>query len=133
MQWEIVWPPPPLLQNKKKIYYSLVICTHKLSLFPDTDLTLSTERLVELFSDMDIYSLALYLEIPSSKQSEIMVNYHSPTQQKEAYLDYYAYSNPLASWVKIADILRIYGLSQQADVVENTYIKGIRWWLCNIH
>ena len=112
---------------------------HKLSLFPDTDLTLTTERLVELFApmnDRDIYSFTLNLNIPSSKREEIMVNYRSPTQQKEAYLDYYVHSDPLASWKMITGMLRMYGLSQQADVVENTYIKGMHllsWWLCTIH
>ena len=86
---------------------------------------------MELFSDKDINSLALYLGIPSSKKSEIKVNYQSPTQQKEAYLDYYVHSNPLASWVKIADILHLFGLPQQTNVVESTYIKGMHLlWVC---
>ena len=88
------------------------------------------------FSDKDINSLAPLLEIPSSKESEIKVNYQSPTQQKEAYLDYYVHSNPEASWVEIARTLHWLRLSQQADVVEKTYIKGMHlliWWLCSIH
>ena len=120
--------------KQKRNNCSFVICTHKLSLFHDTDLTLTTERLVELFASMtdwSIYSFALNLEIPLSKREEIMVNYQSPTQQKEAYLDYYVHSNPLASWVKIADILHLFGLPQQTNVVESTYIKGMHLlWVC---
>ena len=108
-------------------------------LFPDTDLTLTTERLVELFASVDDEKISLLkkqLDIPISKEEEIKVNYKSPIKQKEAYLDYYVHSNPFGSWVKIARTLRRLRLSQQADVVENTYIKGMHllsWWLCNIH
>ena len=92
------------------------------------DLTLTTERLVELFALMDdvyIDDMGAYLDTPSSKKKEFQMNYQNPAQRKEAYLDYYVHSHPAASWTKIAKVLCWYGLPQQAAVVENTYIQGI--------
>ena len=96
-------------------------------LYPDTDLTLTTERLVELFASMDddeVNRMGVYLDIPLSKIAEFMMNYKNPARRKEAYLDYYVRNNPLASWTKIADTLNTYN-PQQAAVVVNTYIQGI--------
>ena len=100
-----------------------------MSLFPDIDLTLTTERLVELFASMgdgyvDDY-VGDYLDTPPSKREEFKMNYQSPAQRKEAYLDYYVHNHPAASWTKIAKALRQYGQPQQAAVVENTYIQGV--------
>ena len=97
-------------------------------LFPDTDLTLATECLVELFASMDdglIDAMGGYLDTPSSKIEEFKMNYQNPAQRKEAYLDYYVHNHPLASWTKIAELLHWCRLSQQAAVVENTYIQGM--------
>ena len=98
-------------------------------LFPDTDLTLTTERLVELFASMDdgyVDSMGvLYLNTPLSKRNEFQMNYKNPARRKEAYLDYYVRNNPVASWTQIADTLKSYDLPQQAAVVVNTYIQGI--------
>ena len=68
-----------------------------------------------------------YLDTPYSKKREFHRNYQNPAQRKEAYLDYYVHNHPAASWTKIAEVLRssLHGLSQQATVVENTYIQGI--------
>ena len=97
-------------------------------LFPDTDLTLTTERLVELFASMNIGyvdDMGDYLDTPLSKAEEFKTNYKNPTRRKEAYLDYYVHNNPLTSWTKITDILNYCHLPQQAAVVKNTYIQGI--------
>jgi hypothetical protein len=98
------------------------------SLFPDTDLTLTTERLVELFASVDDEYVddmgASYLDTPSSKMREFKMNYQNPAQRKEAYLDYYVHNHPTASWTTIAEVLHSYAQSQQAAVVENTYIQG---------
>ena len=97
-------------------------------LFPDTDLTLTTECLVELFASMndgEVDDVGIYLDTPSSKAEEFQMNYKNPARRKEAYLDYYVRNNPLASWTEIADTLNTYNLPQQAAVVENTYIQGI--------
>ena len=105
-----------------------MLCSSINFLFPDTDLTLTTERLVELFASMDdgkVDSMGVYLGIPSSKKEEFKMNYKNPAQRKEAYLDYYVHNHPVASWAEIADTLNVYHLPQQAAVVENTYIQGI--------
>ena len=97
------------------------------SLFPDTDLTLTTERLVELFASMhdrNVDLMVIYLGTPSSKSKEFQMTYQNPAQGKEAYLDYYVHNHPLASWTKIAETLHGCGLLQQATVVEDTYIQG---------
>ena len=97
-------------------------------MLPHTDLTLTTERLVELFasmSDRDVDLMGDYLDTPSSKEEEFKMNYQSPAQRKEAYLDYYVHNYPEASWTKIAQVLHWCELHQQAAVVENTYIQGM--------
>ena len=99
-----------------------------LFILPHTDLTLTTERLVELFAavdDKDVNSVGTDLDIPPSKRENFEMNYQNPAQRKEAYLDYYVHNHPLASWTKIAGVLRAHKLPQQADVVENTYIQGM--------
>ena len=84
---------------------------------------------MELFASMDdgdVDVMGEYsLGTPSSKSEEFQMNYQNPAQRKEAYLDYYAHNHPLASWTKIAELLHVCGLSQQAAVVENTYIQGM--------
>ena len=97
-------------------------------LFPDTDLTLTTERLVELFASLDddeVDDVGDKLGTPSSKADQFQINYKNPTWRKEAYLDYYIHNNPTASWTKIADTLECYNLPQQAAEVKTTYIQGI--------
>ena len=97
-------------------------------MFPHIDLTLTTERLVELFASVDdddyVDSMGFYLDTPSSKLEEFQVNYRNPAQRKEAYLDYYVRNHPTASWTKAAELLRLLELSKQAGVVESTYIQG---------
>ena len=78
--------------------------------------------------DEDVDKMVLYLDTPYSKIQEFKMNYRNPAQRKEAYLDCYVHNHPAASWTRTAQILRSYicGLSQQATVVENTYIQGIK-------
>jgi hypothetical protein len=96
---------------------------------PDTDLTLTTERLVELFASMDDSNFDFvgqcYLDTPSSKIEEFQMNYRNPARRKEAYLDYYVHNHPIVSWTKIADVLQSCSLLLQAAVVKNTYIQGM--------
>ena len=97
-------------------------------MFPHIDLTLTTERLVELFASMDdenVDSMGAYLDTPDSKRKEFKMNYRNPARRKEAYLDCYIHNHRAASWTGVAQALRRYGLPQQADRVENTYIQGI--------
>jgi hypothetical protein len=86
---------------------------------------------VELFAsvvlddwDVDHITMRDTLDTPLSKSQEFMMNYQNPAQRKEAYLDYYVHNHPAASWTKIADVLRLYGLPQQVAMIENTYIQG---------
>ena len=108
--------------------FSCVKLRDTAALFSDIDLTLTTERLVELFAPMNdryVDRMSVYLATPSSKSKEFLWNYRNPAQRKEIYLDYYVHNHPTASWVQIAETLRQYGLPRQAAVVENTYIQGI--------
>ena len=72
-----------------------------------------------------IDAMSYDLDTPSSKREEFEMNYQNRAQRKEAYLDYYAHNHPAASWTWIAELLRRFGLPQQAAVVENTYIQGM--------
>ena len=93
-----------------------------------TDLTITTDKLMDLFESVDAEEVdylgqALYL--PQSERDKIKKNYRSPTQRKEAYLDLYVHQHPSPSWREIAVVLRYrFSLFQQADLVENTYVKG---------
>ena len=64
------------------------------------------------------------LGLAESEVGIIKKNYHSSTQRKEAYLDMYVHQHPCPSWAWITDTLRRLALRQQADFVENTYVKG---------
>ena len=65
------------------------------------------------------------LKLPKSEVDKINENYHNPTQKKEAYLDLYIHQHPCPSWGKVAFLLSDLNLKEQADLVENTYIKGM--------
>ena len=93
------------------------------------DLTITTEKLAELFATMNDLSLDMlvsWLDLPQSKVAEIERNYRSPSQRREAYLDLYATGHPYPSWRKVAEVLRSVGHPHQADVVESTYVQGTR-------
>jgi hypothetical protein len=92
-----------------------------------TDLTIVTEKLMELFTPLDpekIDTLGDYLGLPQSEGARIQQDYQSPTQRKEAYLDRYVHQHPCPKWSDVAVVLRSVILPQRADFVENTYVKG---------
>ena len=102
----------------------------------NTDLTITTEKLVELFATMDyLYmdelllplgneALDYRLDLPRPKVAEIQRNYHSPSQRREAYFDLYATDHPCPSWRQVVAVLCDVRLPHQARVVENTYVQG---------
>jgi Tfp pilus assembly protein PilN len=66
-----------------------------------------------------------YLGLPQSEIDRIQKDYQSPTQRKEAYLDLYVHQHPCPTWSKVAEVLRRrVNLPEQANLVENTYVKG---------
>ena len=84
---------------------------------------------MELFSPLDpekVDRLGGYLGLPQSERNRIQKDYQSPTQRKEAYLDLYIHQYPCPAWSQVAWLLRRdeVNLCQQADLVENTYVKG---------
>ena len=93
------------------------------------DLTITTEKLKEQFASLDPEKVEelvgkYWLGLPKSEVDNIKSSYDSPMQRKEAYLDLYVHQHPCPSWADIAYTLRELGLGQQADFVENTYVKG---------
>ena len=93
------------------------------------DLTITTEKLKKQFASLDPKKLDMlggeeYLGLPASEVDNIKSSYVSHTQRKEAYLDLYVHQHPCPSWANIASTLRMLDLDQQADFVENTYVKG---------
>ena len=96
----------------------------------NTDLTISTEKLVELFATVrgnkvDLIARdVLGLRLPSSKRDDIRKNYRNPAQRRDAYLDLYATDHPCPSWSDVASALRHAGLLHQSDEVERTYVQG---------
>jgi hypothetical protein len=85
---------------------------------------------MELFAPLDPEKVdelggEYYLGLPQSEIDRIQKDYQSPTQRKEAYLDLYVHQHPCPTWNQIAEVLRcLVDLRQQADLVENTYVKG---------
>ena len=97
----------------------------------NTDLTITTEKLVELFaaarSDYGLdEELDNQLDLPKSNVAEMQRNLHSPSQRREAYLDLYATGHPCPSWRQVAGALRYVDLYHEADTVESTYVQGTR-------
>ena len=91
------------------------------------DLTITTEKLKEQFASLDpeiVGWLGSRLGLPESEVDDIKSSYDSPMQRKEAYLDLYVHQHPCPSWADIARTLGELDLHQQADFVENTYVKG---------
>ena len=86
---------------------------------------------MELFAPLDPEKVdelgKRYLNLPQSEVDRIQKDYQSPTQRKEAYLDLYVHQHPCPAWSKVAGALRSreINLRQQADLVENTYVKGM--------
>ena len=110
-----------------------------------TDLTLTTERLTELFQSMkdpdeveEIFrddafvwiGIGEWLGLPESALVKIKKSYQSKTKRKDAYLDTYSHHHPCPSWKKINEVLRRCELYQQADEVENTYVQGMTVMKC---
>ena len=92
-----------------------------------TDLTITTDKLMDLLESVipgKVDDLEKCLDLPQSERDKIKKNYLSPTQRTEAYLDLYVHQHPCPSWKSIALVLRWFSLVQQADLVENTYVKG---------
>ena len=105
-----------------------------------TDLTITTEKLMELFAPLDPEKVdelgggeMNYLGLPQSEIDRIRKDYQSPTQRKEAYLDLYVHQHPCPTWGQVAGILSVpwIGLPNQADWVENTYVKGTQSTHCS--
>ena len=101
----------------------------------NTDLTITTEKLVELFVTMDdkyvglgggvvLDELDKQLDLPESKVAGMTMNLHSPSQRIKAYLDLYATGHPCPNWRQVARVLRRGDLYRQAHTVESTYVQG---------
>ena len=91
---------------------------------------------MELFAPLDpqiVVWLGGDLDLPQSERDRIQKDYQSPTQKKEAYLDLYVHQHPCPTWHQIAKILRDipFILPLQADLVENTYVRGTQDRLYN--
>ena len=102
-----------------------------------TDLTITTDKLKELFESLvdpkKIDVLGDRLGLSQSERDNILKNYHSPSQRKDAYLDLYVHHHPCPHWSNIAGLLSYCGLPQQARFVENTYVKGTLWLYDEFH
>ena len=86
---------------------------------------------MELFAPLDLEKVdelggEYCLSLPQSEIDRIQKDYQSPTQRKEAYLDLYVHQHPCPTWGRVAGVLRSkkVGLHQQADLVQNIYVKG---------
>jgi hypothetical protein len=94
-----------------------------------SDLTITTEKLMELFVSLDPEMVdklggKQYLSLSEFEIDRIEKDYQSSTQRKEAYLDLYVHQHPCPTWIEIAGVLRWFNLHQPADLVENTYVKS---------
>ena len=107
------------------------------SLYTFIDLTLTTDKLMELFQSVKNpdragklgICIAACLGLPQSVIEEIKSSYQSPTQRKGAYLDVYIHQHPCSSWKKVSETLRKCDLQKQADEVENTYVRGMHVYI----
>ena len=110
--------------------YTNVIVDHGLLLH--TDLTITTDRLTELFKSVENLTdvcnggFGGWLQLPPSATSEIEMNFQDDTRRTEAYLETYTHQHPCPSWQQVSQALRFRNLIQQAADVENTYVEGKR-------
>ena len=107
---------------------------HNHCLLVPTDLTLTTDRLADLFQSVEdpdrptefsLSGIGEELGLPKSVLEEIRRNYWSDTKRKDAYLDTYIHRHPCPSWKKISEALRECNLYQQTNEVVNTYVQGM--------
>ena len=112
---------------------------HCLCILVPTDLTLTTDRLVELFQSVEepprqqasfslfnrSHDIGKDLGLPYSALEEIRKSYQSWAKRKEAYLDMYIHHHPCPSWKRISELLKRYSLRRQASEVEGTYVQGM--------
>ena len=122
------------------------MCDH--CLLVHTDLTVTTDRLMDLFQSVEdpdstgqsiisgfVYagrSIGERLGLPQSAIDEIKSSYQSAARRKEAYLDTYANQHPWPSWRTVVSVLQVCDLDQQSDDVENTYVQGEQVNDCNL-
>ena len=101
-----------------------------LSFVINTDLTITTEKLVELFATLDdefmVHDLRSQLDLPVPKVEKMKYRYGTPFQRRDTYmyLNLYATAHPCPSWRQVAKVLHRVGLPHQARVVESTYVRG---------
>ena len=104
------------------------MCDH--CLLVHTDLTVTTDRLMDLFQSVknpdSVYGLSIgeRLGLPQSAIGEIKSSYQSAARRKEAYLDTYANQHPWPSWRTVVIVLQWCNLDQQSDDVKKTYVQG---------
>ena len=97
------------------------------------DLTITTDRLTELFRSLEnpdkpthyVFGIGEQLYLPQSALQEIRKSYQSEAKRKEAYLGTYANHHPCPSWKRIGEVLRECDIFQQAKEVENIYVQGM--------
>ena len=119
--------------------HDMYMYPHHCLLVP-ADLTLTTDRLIELFQSLedpdsvvfpvswDRYlniGIVGFLGLPESAFTEIKKRYQSKDKRKEAYLDTYVHYHPCPSWKVIHEVLGKCSLHQQAEEVEVTYVQGM--------
>ena len=102
-----------------------------------TDLTITTNTLIELFQSLedpenadpdivdifeDLCTLSLrdFLDLLWSTMEEIRKSYQENVKCKEAYLDTYTHHHPCPLWKEISKALRDCNLCEQASKIENT-------------
>ena len=110
--------------------HNYVITVYLLFVNPHADLTLTTDRLTELFQSVEDPDgagilIGKSLGLPRSALEEIRGNYQSSTKRKEAYLDTYTHHHPCPSWKKISEVLRKCELYKLAMEVKHTYVQGM--------
>ena len=106
------------------------LCDH--CLLVHTDLTVTTDRLMDLFQSVEHpdrtgpleRSIGERLGLPESAIDEIKSSYQSAARRKEAYLDTYANQHPWPSWRTVVGVLQLCVLPRQSNDVENTHVQG---------
>ena len=77
------------------------------------------------YGDGDLSCIGDELGLPQSALEEIRSSFQSATKRKDAYLDTYSHHHPCPSWWKVADVLSVCELYQEAGEVENAYVEGM--------
>ena len=100
------------------MFYTLFAGSH-------TEPTLTLTNVTAIMEHVQEWEImANDVDIPYSKRNELMVQYPTTTQHKQACWDYWLSHHPAPSWRSLANILYEWKEHGTLEVLQMKYLKG---------